>query len=153
MSVPGTLETVSASSLEALGEHIAHVRHDLGKYVAFQLRWLPPVPSDDELREALEADLARTRASDLRVESAPALWSRLREPLVGAAPLADGSRIDMTRDPDLLVIDGAIRAFRALLPQLGTAPRRELEVAMAGALEVAAATRRLQRRVRALRTP
>ncbi len=144
------LETVPASSQEALRELLGDLRHDLGKYVAFQLRWLPPEPGDEDLREALVADLARTRAAGDDVASAPALWDRFLPALVGQAPLSDGARVSLEGDPDICAIDEAIDIIRATLPELERAPRPELETARAAALEVASATKRLQRRARAL---
>ncbi len=150
MSDGSTLEAVAPRSRDALLEHLRSLRHDLGKYVAFQLRWLPEQPSDDELREALLADLARTRSAGERVESAPALWARLRAPLVGLEPLADGSRVDLSCDPDLLVIDAAMAVVTPILEQLDGAPRSALDAARRAAMEASSATRSLQKRARSL---
>lgn len=61
----------------SLREAAARARHDLGKYVAMQVRWVgvdgPPI----ELREALRSDLLRTRGG----EGVAAVWASLRAPL------------------------------------------------------------------------
>ncbi len=150
MSAAGTLEAAPAGCIESLQEQLNALRHDLGKYLVFQLRWLPPEPTDDELREALEADLARTRTSGDLVESGPALWARLRPVLVGERSLLDGSRVDLGQDPDLLVIDRCMLEIQRLLPVLRSAPRTALEGGQRAALEVSSATRRLQKRARSL---
>ena len=121
MSAPNTLEGVPSELRAELRERLEGLRHDLGKYVVFQLRWLPPEPSDGELREALEADLARTRSGGGLVESAPQLWARLRPPLVGERPLADGSWVDLSSDPDLVALDRAIAAIQLTLAELASA--------------------------------
>jgi hypothetical protein len=148
--IEASLERIDPQLLPALQQQLADLRHDLGKYVAFQLRWLPPEPSDPELREALGADLGRTRCSGEQIESAPALWARLRAPLVAERPLAEGGLVDLSSDPDLLAIDAAIEEIEALLLSISEADRERLEAGRRAALEVSDATKRLLRRARAL---
>lgn len=62
------------SSIDALRA----VRHDLGKYVSFQLRWLPEDAPDAELLDALRNDVLQTRRGPSGTESAPEIWKRLR---------------------------------------------------------------------------
>lgn len=147
---PITLEDLPPACLDDVREHLAAVRHDLGKYVVFQQRWLAGQPSDAELREALLADLGRTRCRGEQVEAAPTLWARLRQPLVGASVLPGGAVIDLSADPDLVAIDGEIAEIAEILPLLPLAPRGELERAQRAAQDVSAATRRLLQRARAL---
>jgi hypothetical protein len=144
------LDRIAPSLLPALRQQLADLRHDLGKYVAFQLRWLPPEPSDAELREALAADLGRTRAAGGEVESAPLLWARLRPALVGACALDGGGEVDLRDDPDLIAIDAAISLIAELLPVLQEADRAQLEAGRRAALGVSDATKRLLSRARAL---
>lgn len=68
----------------SLLEAAARARHDLGKYIAFQARWLEPDAPADALREALREDLLRTRKGPDGVVDAATLWQSLRAPLVGA---------------------------------------------------------------------
>jgi hypothetical protein len=65
-------------------EAAARARHDLGKYVAFQARWLEPDAPVEALREALREDLLRTRKGPDAVVDAAALWRELRVPLLAA---------------------------------------------------------------------
>ncbi|MBN1335926.1 MAG: hypothetical protein JXB39_08205 [Deltaproteobacteria bacterium] len=121
----------------SLVEAVARVRHDLGKYVAMELRWLPPDPDPEAVRAALRADVGATRRQGDRLESAPALWDRLRPSLAG---LAD--------DPDVAAVDAAMEGLRALLPDLDHAPADRLAKGAAAAMEVAHALKRLDQRVR-----
>jgi hypothetical protein len=82
-------------------------KHDLGKYVAFQIRWLPPDAPAAELLEALRADVLQTRRGPDGAEAAHALWRRLRP---GLDPLG--------ADPDLLAVDRAVAALEAAAPGL-----------------------------------
>lgn len=68
----------------SLAEATARAKHDLGKYVAFQLRWLAPDCSDAELLEALQADVLNTRRGPDGSESAMSIWNRLKPELAGA---------------------------------------------------------------------
>lgn len=95
----------------------ARARHDLGKYVAFQARWLGPDASADALRDALREDLLRTRKGPTGVLDARALWRELREPLASAGV----ERIDALmaelagRAERLDALDGAALADTARL--------------------------------------
>lgn len=93
-------------------EAAARARHDLGKYVAFQARWLEPDAPADALREALREDLLRTRKGPDGVVDAATLWRDLRGPLLPAgveridglmAELADrAGRLDALGADELL---------------------------------------------------
>ncbi len=63
-------------------EAAAKAKHDLGKYIAFQARWIEPGAPVHDLREALRDDLVRTRRGPDGVVGAAALWAGLRGPLV-----------------------------------------------------------------------
>ena len=70
-------------------------RHDVGKYVAFTLRWVGDDAPADELLSALRSDVLETRRGPAGTESAPQVWARVREPLAGLdlhridAPMAE----------------------------------------------------------------
>lgn len=66
----------------SLLEAASHARHDLGKYISFQARWIEPGAPVDTLRDALREDLLRTRKGPDGVLTAAALWRTLREPLL-----------------------------------------------------------------------
>ena len=120
-------------------EHAARAKHDLGKYVAFQARWLGDDAGADELLEALRADVLATRRSDAETLAAPELWGRLRR------PLADALSAD-----ELAPIDAAVARLAAAVPGLEagslspTELRHVAQDARAVATELAALTRRLR---------
>jgi hypothetical protein len=75
-------------------EAIALARHDLGKYIALQTRWLPEDPATEELRAALLSDLRRTRSGGGVEESAVEVWRRVRPALEGLNLEALDQRMD-----------------------------------------------------------
>jgi hypothetical protein len=72
----------------------ARARHDLGKYIAFQVRWLAPDASADDLRAALRADLLETHRGPDGVADAVTVWRRLRGELEPAGIEAIDARMD-----------------------------------------------------------
>jgi hypothetical protein len=134
----------------ALEEHLGRMKHDLAKYVAFQVRWLPEDAPLEARREALRSDLCATRRGPDGVQDAVALWAVFRPALVGEADLAGGERVDLSGDPDLQAIEGAMevvgRTARAL--REGIAGEVEVGEGTAAALEVADRARELHRRTR-----
>jgi len=68
------------------------VRHDLGKYVHLEARWLDHEAPVEELREALAHDLLRTRRGPQGDEDCVQLWARLR-PSVATMNLDDIDRL------------------------------------------------------------
>lgn len=96
------------------------VRHDLGKYVHLEARWLDHEASEEELREALAHDLCRTRRGPEGDESCVELWARLR-PSVAALDVGDIDRLvaDLGHGMSRLGgLDGA--GLRALAEQART---------------------------------
>lgn len=125
-----SVESFSGSELEDLVEDLSDLRHDLGKYVVFELRFLGDGPGVEDLRAALRADLLSTRRRGDATETAWAVWARLRPGQL------DG-------DPDVQSID-------ALVERLATADldgdEASLHAIAAVARRVADGTRRLHRR-------
>ncbi|MCB9758823.1 MAG: hypothetical protein H6739_03205 [Alphaproteobacteria bacterium] len=117
----------------------AKAKHDLGKYVCFQARWLSPDDPEAEWRDALRADVLETRRGPEGVEDAVALWARLRPPLAVLAP-----------DPDLAAVDAAVAALRPRLEPLaaGTLDHAALMDCAAQARAVADHLARLVRRLK-----
>jgi hypothetical protein len=116
-------------------EAVARIRHDLGKYVALQQRWLPADPSLGLLREALVADLLQTHRSTAGASDVEAIWAGL----VDARAVAQDRAMDeLSRAVDRLVAGlGPLRD--------GTADRPALEALSAEALEIARLCRALGR--------
>jgi hypothetical protein len=108
----------------SLSDATARAKHDLGKYVAFQLRWLGPDCTDVDLLEALRADVLQTRRGPNGVETAMSIWSRLRPDLLQA---------------DIAEVDGAVSVLTEHARGLeeGTLSRDEMEVCQQAARDIA----------------
>lgn len=114
-----------------LAEAAARARHDLGRYVCFQARGLEDDAPADVLREALAADLRRTRSGPGGTEDVAAVWARLRPPLAGAgveevdrrvAELAEAAaRLD---GMDLAELRGTVARARELADVVRALARR-----------------------------
>lgn len=110
-------------------EALAIARHDLGKYIAMNLRWLPDDPSTEMLREALRTDLLKTRSAPSGDEDALCLWKRLRPSLAGY---------------DLSVLDTHMSVIAEGLPALEHLDRQALLQLSVAAKGVGEAFRRLR---------
>ncbi len=84
------------------------VRHDLGKYVVFEVAWLPPDAPAAALRDALRADLLSTRRGPAGVSSAPEVWRELRPGLPACA--------------EVEALDARVAALERALPALDEEP-------------------------------
>lgn len=81
-----TLANIEALSVndETAAELTARAKHDLGKYIGFESRWLADDCSDHELLTALQSDIIRTASGPVQVKSAFDIWRGLYSPLVSA---------------------------------------------------------------------
>ena len=89
------LEEISIEERLDLLPVLNAVRHDIGRYICFELRFVEDRSNVAELRRALRSDVLCTRKNGEQVESCLELWLRLRP-----------SRLD--GDPDFVIIDTAI---------------------------------------------
>lgn len=89
-------------------EAAAIARHDLGKYVCFETRWVGIDGSQEDLSAALCADLLRTRSASGVVVDAVSLWEQLRPGLEGVGET----------DVDLRAVDQAMEDIAQALPGL-----------------------------------
>lgn len=124
---------------KALSEPLARLRHDLGRYVSLQVRWLGDDPDPDALREALAADLLQTRRGPSGAVDALAVWGELRPALAELAGDPDFARIEVGMAGVARAIDG-LRA--------GDLDRDGVRRGAAAAAEVADACRALWARAR-----
>lgn len=115
---------------------LARARHDLGKYVCFETRWLGDDADEASLRSALQADLLHTRRSPSGDFDVAAVWADVRTDIIAGAA-ADGA------GPDLAAIDARVAALAALALRLDALSLAELR-------NVALAARSLAEAVRAL---
>jgi len=144
------LDHLDPAARAGLAEHVSRLKHDLGKYVAFQIRWLPPDASLEDRRGALAADLLCTRRGPDGEQDATSLWRAFRAGLVGEQELGPGVRVDLSDDAAVRRIDAAmteIDAVSALL-RAGEADEGAVDRGMDAALRVAEAARDLFTRVR-----
>lgn len=107
--------------LEDLSDTLEDVRHDLGKYITFEVRFIGLDADTAALRQALSADLLQTDKRGERVEAAWSVWERLRPG-------------ELDGDPDVVAIDKALTGLRAL--DLATLERDELIAAAAVAKDI-----------------
>ncbi len=128
------LESLGPEAREGMVDRLSDLRHDLGKYVRFETRFVESGGDVEALRAALRADLLATRRRGDEVEGAQAVWARMRP-------------AELEGDPDVSAIDAAMAALAGV--DLG-GPEPELRRAAALTAAVAEATRRLQQRARAL---
>lgn len=102
------LSELPSGAREPLRDHLSRLRHDLGKYVSLQVRWLGEGADPGALRQALAADLLETRRGPQEVTDAPTLWAQLRPALAGEAPLEGGVIVDLSADADFRRLDEAM---------------------------------------------
>ena len=84
-------------------------KHDLGKYIAFQTRWLPSEASKEDWQEGLVSDLLQTRRGPAGTEDAVAVWRRLRLGFAG-----------MEAEPEVVAVDQAIAEIDGRLEDLAS---------------------------------
>ena len=118
----------------------AAARHDLGKYIAFELRWVGEAASDADLLAALQADVLRTRSSRGETLDALAVWE-------GVKPGLQGLR---GRDVDVDAVDEAMNRIGLRLPGLcgGALTREEMNSCRADAFLVSEHLDALYRRLK-----
>lgn len=121
---------LSPEALEELVEDLAELRHDLGKYIAFETRFVGDDGGTDDLRGALRQDLLQTHRRRGEVETAWALWARLRP-------------MQLAEEPEVAIID---RSLAELADIDLSGPRDSLLRAVSLARGVSEATRALHRR-------
>ena len=144
-----SLPTLTPALRTALAEHAARLKHDLGKYVALQQRWLGDEASDDEVWAARQSDLLSTRRGPDGRQDAVAVWGEFSPELLGVRPFPSGV-VNLSSDPDVAAI---VRAMQVIADGLDDLRNRPAQLALqeqlkGAALKVADACRRLARRAR-----
>ena len=133
------------ASVEELCDLTAQLKHDLGKYVAFQSRWLDPASDIDELRAALIADLVETHRGPNGTRSSVEIWREQRATLEPVLVAVLGAQDAVW----LEVVAGMARVER-LVSELSSADLGRLIQARDVALSLSDAIARLHRGARAL---
>lgn len=129
--------SIEAELRRALRDHAARIKHDLGKYVAFQARWLPVDPPAEELRAALEADLLSTRRGPGATLDALAVWQSFRAPLVGESLLEGEFTVDLRDQAHFSLLDDAMTDLATYVLALQSQSALDLGDARAAAMRVA----------------
>lgn len=144
------LQDIPPDALDALLEHVTRLKHDLGKYIRFQGRWLGEEASLEDRTQALRADLLETRRGPTGSIDALTVWAEFSGALAGEIPLA-GIAVDLRDDPDVGAIFAGMAALEPVIAGLGTGGLAEEAIAEGErqAEAVASAVRALVTRVRA----
>jgi len=116
-------------------EALKIARHDVGKYIAMQCRW-----AEEDLRDALIADLVHTHRTADASHSAVDLWNRVRPSVVEAG--GEGDR--------LATLDEAFSIIQRFVDAPGDIGDDELSQARDAALVVSDGLREWYAEVRAL---
>lgn len=136
------LDDLPPRSLAAAAELTARLKHDLGKYVSFGARWLPPDADLEARTQALGDDLLRTRRGPQGEQDAIEVWTPYLAQLIGEA-------LDLADDADVVRIIAGMNRLEPLVAQLRAGqsiPEAEVDAGLATCREVSNACRELHRR-------
>ncbi len=143
------LRRLAPDAGRAVVDHVGRIKHDLGKYVALQARWLGEEATLDQRRAAVRQDLLTTRRGPGGTRDAVSLWGQLRGPLVGEEPLDGGAVVDLSDDPGVRAVDASMTQIEALVPLLTEqAPADIVDSARQAAFACGEAVRDLNHRAR-----
>lgn len=126
--------------LRPLAEHLGRLKHDLGKYICFRQRWLPPEADEAARYEALRADLMQTRSGPAGSMDARQVWNEF-------APWFEEQRLD--EEPDGAALVAALHRLWPVLDALDAGERVDLAAAAADCREVSEKVRTLHAAARA----
>lgn len=146
-----TLDDLPAASRAPVEALLGRLKHDLGKYVSLQARWLAPDADRDARRDALTADLLRTRRGPDGHEGAHGVWGPFFEVLRGESEVAPGIVVVLVDDPDVARVTDAMERLAPVASALESGAELDddvLEQSLTLCRDVADACRDLVRRVR-----
>ena len=143
-----TIDQLHGPVLHAALEVAQRLKHDLGKYITLQSRWLPPEADRPSRLDALRADLLETRRGVDGQATASDVWQHFRAQLFGEVALDGGAHVNLSEDEDVRSIDDHMTQLATTVGRLEALTDEELDRACGGAAAVAAATQRLVRRLR-----
>jgi hypothetical protein len=109
----------------------ARARHDLGRYVALQTRFVGTDGPLEDLRDALESDLLHTRRSPSGDLDVAGVWAMVRDDLAGA---------------DIAEVDALVSGLARRAASLATLDEPGLRETATLALACAEAVREVHRR-------
>jgi hypothetical protein len=145
-----SLDVLDPETRTALASLAGRLKHDLGRYVAMQARWLAPDADADTRRTALRDDLLATRRGPEGSVDALGVWTPYRDALLGRSELAAGVTVDLGHDPDVRRIVSGMATLGEIIAALrgGTLDDNGVDLGLAASTAVAEACRDLHRRAR-----
>ena len=139
-----SIDSLDPAQARALLLVVGRIKHDLGKYVALQQRWVGPDASLEDRRAAAHADLLSTRRGPTGSQDAVAVWEGFE------ADLVQEGVPDVVGDPDIVAIKIRMEEIAHVIGLLrsGNSGEAVLTAGREAALDVSETCRRLARRVR-----
>lgn len=149
MSAP--FDSLSPEAWSALAAHVGRLKHDLGKYVALQQRWLPADAPSADRRAALRDDLLSTRRGPSGIQDALSVWQEFRPGLRGEVELPGGHRVDLSAHPVVRAVEEGMGVLAEVVAALRAGDVSDEQVLRGGeaAVAVSDGCRALERLVRA----
>lgn len=147
------LSAVTEKELAALDAFLGRLKHDLGKYVSLQMRWLRTEASPKERQQALKADLLATRRGPQGTQDAVSVYGEFRPTLMGEEPLGPGVVMDLSANPMVISLEAAMAEIADITELLANnvAGEDDIDRGAKAALTVSERCRDLYRRIRELR--
>lgn len=143
------LDALDATTIGDMADWVGRLKHDLGKYISFQARWLEADAGSDARRQALRDDLLRTRRGPAGEASAAAVWRSFQARLDELPPHV---RSAVVAEPAWQTIASAMRALEPVTVAVAGDPPDELvDRGLDLAASVSSGCRALLARVTALR--
>ncbi|MFT4626089.1 MAG: hypothetical protein ACI8PZ_004760 [Myxococcota bacterium] len=137
------IDDLEPSDAARLVELVGRLKHDLGKYIALQQRWVLPTATEAERRAALSADLLSTRRGPTGQVDAVEVWRGFEQAFAIAEPdIHDDSDLSGIRR-EMVTVDAVVTALREGRTDAALEARGR-----AAALAVSEGCRRLWRRIR-----
>lgn len=143
------LSELDASLWPALAGVCEHLRHDLGRYIAMQSRFVSPSADASTRRTALCDDLLATRRGPSGTLDAARIFAPAAAVLSGCAPIVGDRVVDLRAVPQVARLFRAMRVVDDLIGELraGVLSDAQLDDAIASAIEASDACRTLTRHV------
>lgn len=131
------LDSLDPQSRARLLQHASRLKHDLGKYIALQQRWLPAEASRSDRLDALRSDLLHTRRGPDGSVDAHTVWTEF-------APGLE----ELARDRDVVHMTTSMGVLATVIADLRADVSVDLDAAGAACTAVSDAVRSLVARLR-----
>ena len=141
-------EIHSGETLHEVLELAYGLKHDIGKYITMQRRWMAPEHSFDDRVSALRADILETRRSGDSVSSAVEVWREFEPRLCGKEAIYGDVYVRLSDDPDISIIRVNMATLADVIAPLTTGQITEEQVTSGEQLadDIAQACRSFYRR-------